>query len=123
MDVQSFVHNRLEPHMAWHVLFTGAAMESLKGISDRRVQRLLVNRAQQLADDPHALGTPLRDELRGLRSIRAVGQRYRIIFRIDEERRSVIAIAVGIRREGHRNDIYALAQRLIRLGLVEPPQD
>ncbi|MCE2501217.1 MAG: type II toxin-antitoxin system RelE/ParE family toxin [Dehalococcoidia bacterium] len=77
-----------------------------------------MNRAQQLADDPHALGTPLRDELRGLRSIRAVGQRYRIIFRIDEERRSVIVIAVGIRREGHRNDIYALAQRLIRLGLV-----
>ena len=109
--------------MAWRVLFTGAATESLASISDRRVQRLLANRAQQLADDPHASDTPLRDELRGLRSIRAAGQRYRIIFRIDEERRSVIVIAVGIRREGHRNDIYALAQRLIRLGLVEPPHD
>ena len=109
--------------MAWHVLFTQSATETLQGISDRRVQRLIVNRAQQLAVDPHALGTPLRDELTGLFSTRAAGQRYRIIFRIDEERRSVTVVAVGIRREGHRNDIYALAQRLIRLGLVEPPQD
>ena len=98
-------------------------MESLQSISDRRIQRLIVNRAQQLAEDPHALGTPLRDELRGLHSTRAVGQRYRIVFRIDEEQHRVVVVAVGIRREGHRHDIYALAQRLIRLGLVEPPQE
>ena len=109
--------------MAWDVSFTEAAMESLRGISDRRIQRLIVNRAQQLAEDPHGSSTPLRDELRGMRSTRAVGQRYRIVYRIDEERRMVIVVAVGIRREGHRNDIYTLAQRLIRLGLVEPPQD
>ena len=109
--------------MAWEVSFTEAALESLKGVSDRRIQRLIVSRAQQLAEDPYVLGIPLRDELRGLRSTRAAGQRYRIIFRIDEERRLVIVVAVGIRREGHRHDIYALAQRLIRLGLVDPPQD
>ena len=84
---------------------------------------MIVNRAQQLAEDPHAFDTPLRDELRGLHSTRAVGQRYRIVFRIDQEQHQVIVVAVGIRREGHRHDIYALAQRLIRLGLVEPPQE
>ena len=109
--------------MTWDVSFTDAAMESLQSISDRRIQRLIVNRAQQLSEDPHALGTPLRDELRGLHSTRAVGQRYRIVFRIDEEQHRVVVVAVGIRREGHRHDIYALAQRLIRLGLVEPPQE
>lgn len=109
--------------MAWNVTFAESATESLRGISDRRIQRLIVNRAQQLAEDPHALGTPLRDELRGLHSTRAVGQRYRIVFRIDEEQNQVIVVAVGIRREGHRHDIYTLAQRLIRLGLVDPPQD
>ena len=109
--------------MAWDVSFTEAATESLQRISDRRIQRLIVNRAQQLAEDPHALGTPLRDELRGLHSTRAVGQRYRIVFQINEEQHRVIVIAAGIRREGHRHDIYALVQRLIRLGLVEPPQE
>ena len=109
--------------MAWNVSFTETALETLKSISDRRVRRLIVNRAESLATDPYVLGSPLRDELRGFYSTRAAGQRYRIIYRTDDEGRSVIVVAVGIRREGHRNDIYALAQRLIRLGLVEPQQD
>lgn len=109
--------------MDFTVSFTASATETLKGIPDRRIQRLIVNRAQQLAADPHALGSPLRDELRGLFSTRAAGQRYRIIYQIDAEQRRVTVVAVGIRREGHRTDIYALAQRLIRLGLVDPPRE
>lgn len=107
--------------MEFSVSFTAAAAEALKGISDRRIQRLIVNRAQQLATDPYALGSPLRDELRGLFSARAAGQRYRIIYQIQEEQRRATVAAVGLRREGHRGDIYALARRLIRLGLADPP--
>ncbi len=109
--------------MDWRISFTASATELLSSISDWRVQGLIVNRAQRLGDDPQLQGYPLRNELSGFRSVRAVGQRYRIIFRIDEDRRQVIVVAVGIRREGHRNDIYVLAQRLVRLSLVEPPED
>ncbi|MCY3691249.1 MAG: type II toxin-antitoxin system RelE/ParE family toxin [Chloroflexota bacterium] len=109
--------------MDWLVQFTQSALGTLREISDRRIRRLILSRAEELGREPHALSTPLQGELSGYRSIRAVGQRYRIVFQIDEGRRQVTIIAVGIRREGHRRDIYALAQRLIRLGLVEPPQD
>ena len=109
--------------MDWRISFTAPAMELLRSISDRRVQRLIVNRAQRLGDEPQLQGYPLRNELSRFRSVRAVGQRCRIILRIDEDRRQVIVVAVGIRREGYRNDIYALAQRLVRLSLVEPPED
>ena len=58
----------------------------------------------------------------GYRSVRAVGQRYRIIYQVESAQVRVIIIAAGIRRGGDRQDIYTLAQRLVRLGLVEPPE-
>ena len=53
--------------------------------------------------------------LAGLRSVRA-GQ-LRIIFAVDEERRTVTVIAIGRRRAHERRDIYAnTARRLDRAG-------
>ncbi|MBZ5537093.1 MAG: hypothetical protein LAO31_14155 [Acidobacteriia bacterium] len=66
--------------------------------------------------DPEKQGKPLVEELAGYRSLRAVGQRYRIIYRVDRS----LVIAVGIRKAGSQRDIYSLAKKLIRLRLVEP---
>lgn len=60
----------------------------------------------------------MREELMGFRSLRTVGQRYRIIYRVDRNRVLVIVVAVGLRKEGDRNDIYRLAQKLVRLRLI-----
>lgn len=49
------------------------------------------------------------NELSGFRSVRAVGQRYRIIYAIQGEQVKVIVIAVGIRKEGSKADVYAKA--------------
>ena len=109
--------------MDWQINFTESALDTLRNISDRRIQRVILELAQALSEEPDRKGAPLRDELSGYRSIRAAGQRYRIIYRVDENLRSVIIIAMGLRREGDRRDIYALAQRLVRLELVEPTDD
>ncbi len=109
--------------MDWQINFTESALDTLRNVSDRRIQRVILEPAQALSEEPDRKGAPLRDELSGYRSIRAAGQRYRIIYRVDENLRSVIIIAMGLRREGDRQDIYALAQRLVRLGLVEPTDD
>lgn len=58
------------------------------------------------------------DELAGYRSLRAVGQRYRILYKVTPETVIVSIVALGIRKEGDKADVYALAKKLIRLGLL-----
>jgi mRNA interferase RelE/StbE len=91
----------------------------IAAIRDRRVREGIRRRMDSLAEEPDKQGQPLSGELVGLRSIRAVGQRYRIIYRLEEERVIVMIVAVGIRREGGKSDIYELARRLVRLRLVD----
>ena len=91
----------------------------LKAISDRRIQRQLTDRMDRLADEPERQGAPLRGPLAGYRSCRAVGQRYRIIYKVNEGELVVLVVATGLRKEGDKRDIYRLTQRLVRLGLLE----
>jgi mRNA interferase RelE/StbE len=57
--------------------------------------------------------------LAGFRSVRAVGQRYRIIYAVKGEEIFVMVVTVGIRRDGARDDIYNLTKKLLRLGLLD----
>ena len=90
----------------------------LKAITDRRIREKLAITIDSLESDPELRGKPLDDDLAGYRSIRAVGQRYRIIYRVERTRVSVMAVAAGIRKEGSREDIYRVAVKLIKLGLL-----
>ncbi|MEH2401584.1 hypothetical protein [Nostoc sp.] len=58
-------------------------------------------------------GKPLVDKLKGYRSVRAVGQRYRIIYKVKLEKVVVLVVGVGLRKEGDKGDIYPLLQRLL----------
>ena len=98
--------------MTWHVFLTREAEEMLLAIRDRRVRKLLHSRAMKLQNSPEQQGKPLIGELTGLRSIRAVGQRYRIIYEIDDSRQEVWVVTLGIRKEGNRGDVYEIASRL-----------
>ena len=104
--------------MTYQIALTPTAMRLLEGITDRRIREQIRNRIDGLAREPEQQGKPMRDELSGFRSLRAVGQRYRIIYRVDRGSVLVIVIAVGLRKEGDRQDIYRLAQKLVRLGLA-----
>jgi mRNA interferase RelE/StbE len=103
----------------YQIEFTETVRELLGDISDRRIQAKIVERIAALAQDPEKQGKPLADELDGYRSVRAVGQRYRIIYRVDGDKVLVLIVVIGIRKEGDKKDVYRLAQRLVRLGILE----
>jgi mRNA interferase RelE/StbE len=90
----------------------------LEALGDRRIQQQLFDTSKRLESDPEKQGKPLREELLGFRSLRVIGQRYRLIYAIDELAGTVHVVAAGIRREGARDDVYLLAQKLVRLGLA-----
>jgi mRNA interferase RelE/StbE len=108
--------------LTYQIELTLQARRMLENISDRRVRQKIQERIDGLAQEPEKQGKPLAEELAGYRSLRAVGQRYRIIYSIKQQRVVVIVMAVGLRRQGSRSDIYQLAKKLVRLGLVEPPR-
>jgi mRNA interferase RelE/StbE len=101
------------------VEWTPTAVQALAAIEDRRVRRKVFERASALAAEPEVQGKALVGPLAGFRSVRAVGQRYRIIYRVERGRVVVFILAVGLRRGGHRADIYELARKLVQLGLTE----
>ena len=90
----------------------------LKATKDRRIREKLASVIDSLESDPELRGKPLSDDLAGSRSIRAVGQRYWIIYRVERSIVTVVVVAAGIRKEGSREDIYRVAEKLIRLGLL-----
>jgi len=102
------------------ILWTARAREMLAAIPDRRIQMKLFERVRGLSSEPEKQGKPLIGELAGYRSVRAAGQRYRIIFRIEDERVAVLIIALGVSKASSRKDVYDLAKKLVRQGLVEP---
>lgn len=104
--------------MPHRIEITPTALEALEGITDRRTRATIVRRIDSLAEEPTKQGKALRGELAGFLSVRAAGQRYRVVYRVEEEQQRVVVYLVGIRREGSRQDVYALAQRLVRRGLV-----
>jgi len=109
--------------VSYHILITPSALKMLAAIPDRRVQEKLRDRIDGLAQEPEKQGKPLTGELAGYRSLRAVGQRYRIIYRIEEDQVQVLVVAIGMRQEGSKRDVYTLARKLLRLRLLEPPQE
>ncbi len=104
--------------MTYQVDILPAAQEMVLDIADRRIQDKLLERMTALANDPELQSKPLGDDLAGYRSVRAVGQRYRIIYRVERAIVTVVVVAAGIRKQGSREDIYRVAEKLIRLGLL-----
>jgi mRNA interferase RelE/StbE len=108
--------------MTYRIIIEPTAMESLRGISDRLARERIRDRIDGLAEEPAQQGKALVGELAGYRSIRAVGQRYGIIYRVEARKVLVLVVAIGIRKAGDKKDVYALARRLLRLRLLEPPR-
>lgn len=99
--------------MEYQIEIIPIALKLLAQIRDRREQQGLRKRIEKLKIEPEKQGKALTGILKGYRSVRALGQRYRIIYRVDRTRIIVIIIGVGIRREGDKQDIYAILQKLL----------
>lgn len=107
--------------MIHQIRLAPSAFQCLKDIADRRVQAKLQEAIDGLAEEPAKQGKALIGEFGGYRSLRVIGQRYRIIYRVDDTNAMVLIVAMGIRKAGGKKDVYALARKLLRLRLVEPP--
>jgi mRNA interferase RelE/StbE len=95
-----------------------------------KVRRGLLDKANQLrnVDDPSVVHKPLTGPLNGY--YRIAYSRYRAIYSVEEEKLAngdvvvriiVRFVAVGIRKEGDKNDIYRFAQKLFQMGALDAP--
>lgn len=100
--------------MKYVVRISKKALKQLKDITDRRIRQEIFDRIKALENDPEEQGKPLRNELAGLRSIRVVNQRFRVIYEVQKEQVVVVVVAVGIRKQGDRADVYRKAALLMR---------
>ncbi len=97
------------------IRWSAQARDMLLSISDRRIRQTIFEKVKSLEAEPEKQGKPLTGELSGYRSLRTAGQRYRIIYRIEREKPLVWITALGIRKEGNKGDIYALAKKLLKI--------
>jgi mRNA interferase RelE/StbE len=102
----------------WRIIILPIADKQLAAIKDTRIRESISKRIDGLRHEPEKQGKPMIGELEGYRSVRAVGQRFRILYKITAETVVVSIVALGIRKEGDKADVYALAKKLMRLGLL-----
>lgn len=104
--------------MKYQIVIQPTALKILSTILDMRVRKKIAERIDALAENPEGQGKPLLGELSGYRSVRAVGERYRIVYQFVRSKILVMVVALGIRREGDREDVYELAKKLLRFRLI-----
>ena len=104
----------------YQIFLTNHARSQLDALTDQRTASRIGQVINRLGIEPEKQGKSLTDDLARYRSIRAVGQRYRIIYRVYEDRVEVVVVGVGIRKAGHRSDVYEIAKKLLALGILEP---
>ena len=97
--------------MEYQIEITPLAIELLSKVKDKREQQGLRKRIEQLKSEPDKQGKALSGVLKSYRSIRALGQRYRIVYRVDKQKIIVVIVGAGIRKEGDKKDIYKILNK------------
>lgn len=83
--------------MAYKIEYVDSVKDDLASVS--KVGRSQIRKAieQKLVANPIEFGKPLQYSLKGLRRLR-VGD-YRVIFKIEEDRKTVLIVKIGNRKE------------------------
>ncbi|GCL43605.1 MULTISPECIES: type II toxin-antitoxin system RelE/ParE family toxin [Nostocales] len=100
-------------NIEFEIQLTPLALEMLTNIKDKRHQKALISRIDKLKIEPEKQGKPLTGQLINYRSLRAVGQRYRIVYQVENDKVVVLVVGIGLRKEGNKEDIYNLLQKLL----------
>lgn len=100
--------------MTFTVELSEEAEDDLKAIKDRRTRQSVERGLLKLEAEPEKRGRALAQDLLGYYRIRVAGQRYRAIYRIDQEQARVRVVVIGIRKEGDKRDVYRVARRRLR---------
>jgi mRNA interferase RelE/StbE len=85
---------------------------SLRAVRDKKARREIAKAIDGLAESPDLQGKPLDRELTGYRAIRAFGDKYRILYKVDEM--TVFIVWIGERKPGQEDDVYAKARKLYK---------
>ncbi|WP_034405250.1 type II toxin-antitoxin system RelE/ParE family toxin [Deinococcus sp. RL] len=93
---------------------TDEADNDLAQISDAATREVVLRRALALREEPLKQGKPLQEPLKHYRSVRAAGQRYRIVYQVAVSAGQVIVVVIGIRKQGSKRDVYAVAERRLK---------
>jgi len=104
--------------LRYRILITQTCLSLIKKLSDKKIQRPIFDRIEQLCEEPDKQGKNLVRDLSGFRSVHAAG-RFRIIYKIDKKTVIVYVLAAGIRKEGDKQDIYKIAKKLLNAGLLD----
>jgi mRNA interferase RelE/StbE len=99
--------------MDYQIQLTPLALQMIAAIQDKRERQGIIERLEKLKVEPQLQGKPLTGDLKGFYSIRALGQRYRIVFKIDQAQVVVIVVGVGRRKDGDKKDIYTQLKKLL----------
>ncbi len=108
--------------MKYRVLITNTCLSLIEKLTDKKIQRTIMDRIERLSEEPDKQGKNLVQDLSGFRSVHAAG-RYRVIYRIDKHTVIVYVLAAGIRKEGDKKDIYKIAKKLLSAGLLDLKAD
>jgi mRNA interferase RelE/StbE len=103
--------------MRYKVEITETCLSLIAKIPDKKIKTSILDKIEALEKVPQKQGKVLVKDLTGLRSIHAAG-RYRIIYKLDNNSNIVWVLAAGIRKQGDRKDIYEVARKLIKSGLL-----
>ena len=88
------------------------------GVIGRGEQRKIVAKIDGLKNNPDAQGKPLVGELKGFRRL-AAASRYRVVYKVYLKSKTVVIVAIGIRKEGDKNDVYEIVKKLLAAGELE----
>ncbi|HPI77991.1 MAG TPA: type II toxin-antitoxin system RelE/ParE family toxin [bacterium] len=88
----------------YEIFYTASAAKAIRKLPPD-IREICGNAVERLASDPYE-GKPLKRPFEDLRSFRTSS--YRIIYKIEEKKIAIIAVAVG-----HRKDIYEKLKRLL----------
>ena len=99
----------------WRIVVTAEAKRQLAAIKDERVREVIKDALKGLSLEPEKQGKALTGELEGYRSLRTAGQRYRILYKAENGYVTVYVVAVGLRREGDKADVYEVAKKLLQV--------
>jgi len=102
----------------YSIRLTELATQMIKSV-EATARSQIIRKIEQLKDEPTLMGKPLLGPLQGFRTVRAAGQRYRIVYRVEDTEIVVIVVAIGIRKAGDKKDIYELMKKLVNTGIIE----